>query len=55
LLAPFGARFSASSDPFRPATIRSLHADSDTVIVLWERHLLDSNSFNEFRSRVHPH
>jgi uncharacterized protein len=35
VLAPFGARFSAS-EPFRPVTIRSVHADGDTVIVLWE-------------------
>jgi ketosteroid isomerase-like protein len=31
VLAPFGARFSASADPFRPVTIRSVHADGDTV------------------------
>jgi len=36
VLAPFGARFSSSSDPFRPVTIRSLHADGDTVIVRWD-------------------
>jgi ketosteroid isomerase-like protein len=36
VLAPFAARFSASTDPFRPVTIRSLYADGDTVIVLWE-------------------
>jgi hypothetical protein len=36
VLAPFGARFSASGDPFRPVTIRSVHADGDTVIVLWD-------------------
>jgi ketosteroid isomerase-like protein len=35
VLAPFGARFS-TSDPFRPAMIRSVHADGDTVIVLWD-------------------
>ena len=35
VLTPFGARFS-SSDPFRPVEIRSLHADGDTVIVLWD-------------------
>jgi ketosteroid isomerase-like protein len=35
VLAPFGARFS-SSEPFRPTTIRSIHADGDTVIVLWD-------------------
>ena len=34
VLAPFGARFSAS-EPFRPITVRSVHADGDTVIVLW--------------------
>jgi ketosteroid isomerase-like protein len=35
VLAPFGARFS-SSEPFRPVAIRSIHADGDTVIVLWD-------------------
>lgn len=35
VLAPFGARF-ASSDPFRPVRIRSVHADGDIVIVLWD-------------------
>jgi uncharacterized protein len=36
VLAPFGARFSSSSDPFRAVTIRSIHADGDIVIVLWD-------------------
>ena len=35
VLGPFGARFS-TSDPFRPVAIRSIHADDDTVIVLWD-------------------
>lgn len=35
VLAPFAARF-ASGDAFRPTRIRSLHADGDTVIVLWD-------------------
>jgi uncharacterized protein len=35
VLAPFGARFS-SSGPFRPTRIRSVFADGDTVIVLWD-------------------
>ncbi|MDQ3946896.1 MAG: nuclear transport factor 2 family protein [Actinomycetota bacterium] len=35
VLTPFGARFT-TSDPFRPTTIRSVHADADTVIVLWD-------------------
>jgi len=35
VLTPFGARF-AASDPFRPVTIRSVYADGDTVIVLWD-------------------
>jgi uncharacterized protein len=35
VLTPFGARF-ASSDPFRPVRIRSVHADGDTVIVVWD-------------------
>ena len=34
VLAPFGARFT-TADPFRPTTIRSVHADGDTVIVIW--------------------
>ena len=34
VLAPFGARFDPS-DPFRPIAIRAVHADGDTVIVLW--------------------
>jgi ketosteroid isomerase-like protein len=36
VLAPFSARFASSSDPFRPVTIRSVYADEDTVIVLWD-------------------
>ena len=35
VLAPFGARF-AMGERFRPETIRSIHADGDTVIVLWD-------------------
>ncbi len=35
VLTPFGARF-ATSDPFRPVTIRSVYADCDSVIVLWD-------------------
>ena len=35
VLAPFAARF-PMSDPFRPATIRSVHADGDAVIVVWD-------------------
>ena len=35
VLTPFGARFSAA-DPFRPIKIRSVHADGETVIVLWD-------------------
>lgn len=35
VLAPFGARFPVDA-PFRPVTIRSVHADGDTVIVLWD-------------------
>jgi uncharacterized protein len=37
VLAPFGARFSAG-ERFRPVTIRSVHADGDTVVVLWDGH-----------------
>ena len=35
VLTPFAARF-ATSEPFRPIRIRSVHADGDTVIVLWD-------------------
>ena len=35
VLAPFGARFS-QGEPFHPATIRSITADDDTVIVVWD-------------------
>ena len=37
VLTPFGERFGPSS-PFRPIAIRSVHADDDTVIVLWDGH-----------------
>lgn len=36
VLAPFSARFTSSPNPFRPVTIRSVYADKDTVIVLWD-------------------
>lgn len=35
VLGPFGARF-ASGERFRPIRIRSVHADGDTVIVVWD-------------------
>ena len=35
VLAPFGARF-ASGEPFRPTRIRSISADGDTVVVVWD-------------------
>jgi ketosteroid isomerase-like protein len=35
VLTPFGARFSAG-EPFRPVRIRSIHADGDTVVVVWD-------------------
>jgi uncharacterized protein len=35
VLTPFGERF-GSSDRFRPVTIRSISADGNTVIVLWD-------------------
>jgi uncharacterized protein len=35
VLTPFGARF-AAGEPFRPVRIRSIHADGDTVIVVWD-------------------
>jgi uncharacterized protein len=37
VLAPFGARF-AAGEPFRPVEIRSVHADGDAVIVVWDGH-----------------
>jgi uncharacterized protein len=35
VLAPFGARF-AAGEPFRPVRIRSVLADGDTVVVVWD-------------------
>ncbi len=35
VLAPFGARF-AEGEPFRPVKIRSVLADGDTAVVLWD-------------------
>lgn len=35
VLAPFAARFRAG-EPFRPVRIRAVHADGDTVIVVWD-------------------
>ena len=35
VLAPFAARFGAGRQ-FRPVRIRSIHADGDTVIVVWD-------------------
>jgi len=35
VLAPFGARFSAG-EPFRPSAIRSVVADGDSVVVVWD-------------------
>jgi ketosteroid isomerase-like protein len=35
VLAPFGARF-ADGEPFRPVRIRSVHADGDAVVVVWD-------------------
>jgi ketosteroid isomerase-like protein len=37
VLAPFAARF-ADGERFRPVRIRSVHADGDTVIVVWDGH-----------------
>jgi uncharacterized protein len=37
VLAPFGARF-AAGEPFRPSHVRSIHADDDSVIVVWDGH-----------------
>jgi hypothetical protein len=35
VLAPFGARF-AEGEAFRPVDIRSVLADGDTVVVVWD-------------------
>ena len=35
VLAPFAARF-ADGERFRPVRVRSIHADGDTVIVVWD-------------------
>jgi ketosteroid isomerase-like protein len=35
VLAPFGERFS-TGEPFRPVNIRAVHADDDTVVVVWD-------------------
>jgi uncharacterized protein len=35
VLAPFAARF-AAGERFRPVRIRSIYADGDTVIVVWD-------------------
>jgi ketosteroid isomerase-like protein len=35
VLAPFGARF-ADGERFRPVTIRSIVADNETVVVVWD-------------------
>jgi ketosteroid isomerase-like protein len=35
VLAPFGARFVAG-ERFRPIRVRSIHADGDAVIVVWD-------------------
>lgn len=37
VLAPFAARF-AHGERFRPVRVRSIHADGDTVIVVWDGH-----------------
>ena len=37
VLAPFGARF-AQGERFRPVRVRTIHADGDTVIVVWDGH-----------------
>src|SRR3954466_16296869 len=36
VLAPFGARF-AGGEPFRPARMRSVHADGGAGVVVWGR------------------
>jgi ketosteroid isomerase-like protein len=42
VLAPFGARFPAD-DPFRPVRIRSIVADGDTVVVVWDGRGVDTD------------
>ena len=37
VLTPFGARF-AAGERFRPIRIRSVTADGDTVVVVWDGH-----------------
>lgn len=37
VLAPFARRFPADA-PFRPSAIRAVHADGDTVVVVWDGH-----------------
>jgi uncharacterized protein len=37
VLTPFGARF-AAGERFRPIRIRSVNADGDTVVVVWDGH-----------------
>ena len=37
VLAPFGARF-AQGQRFRPVRVRSILADGDTVVVIWDGH-----------------
>jgi uncharacterized protein len=43
VLAPFGARFASSPEPFRPVRARAIHADRDTAIVLWDGHGLTND------------
>jgi ketosteroid isomerase-like protein len=35
VLGPFGARF-AAGERFRPVRVRSVHAEGDTVMVVWD-------------------
>lgn len=37
MLDPFGARFT-DGERFRPTAIRSIIADDDTVVVVWDGH-----------------
>ncbi len=36
VLAPFAARFAGSSEPFRPVRVRTICADGEAVVVLWD-------------------
>jgi len=51
VLAPFGARF-AAGEPFRPIRIRSVVADGDTVVVIWDGRGV-ANDGKPFKTAMH--